>query len=167
MKTMFCPKCGADGQSAEAYCKRCGEWLPDIDALVHRKLFRKLTREEKIEKIRILEAVSAGLSLTSAAIIISILAGGGDTQMLFLAAFCCLLVAVYQTINFYLGYKLQQRSGRSRAESTDEIETNVEQRVKALSASDATQLASRHSVTENTTELLEPVPVARAAEKKK
>lgn len=99
---MFCPKCGADGQSAESFCKRCGEWLPDIDDLSRPRLFRKRTREEKIRKMRVLEAVSAGLSLTAATIIISILAGGGDTQLLFLAAFCCLLVAAYQVVNFSL-----------------------------------------------------------------
>ena len=30
---MFCPKCGSGGQRAESYCKRCGEWLPEADAL--------------------------------------------------------------------------------------------------------------------------------------
>jgi hypothetical protein len=29
---MFCSICGADSQSPNAYCKRCGEWLPDIKA---------------------------------------------------------------------------------------------------------------------------------------
>jgi hypothetical protein len=27
---MFCPICGADSQRPKAYCRRCGEWLPDI-----------------------------------------------------------------------------------------------------------------------------------------
>ena len=70
-KNMFCPKCGADGQSAESYCKRCGEWLPDLDAIRSPRLFRKRTREEKIRKMRVLEAVSAALSLTAAAIPLS------------------------------------------------------------------------------------------------
>ena len=47
-KNMFCPKCGAGGQSAESYCKRCGEWLLDLDAIRGPGLFRKRTREEKI-----------------------------------------------------------------------------------------------------------------------
>jgi uncharacterized membrane protein YvbJ len=50
MKKMFCPKCGADDQGAESYCKRCGEWLPDLDAIRRPGLFRKRTREEKIRK---------------------------------------------------------------------------------------------------------------------
>jgi membrane protein implicated in regulation of membrane protease activity len=157
MKSMFCPKCGADAQSAESYCKRCGEWLPDIEALVRPRLFRKRTREDKIRKMRVLEAVSAGLSLISAAIIISILAGAGDTQLLFLATFCCLLVAAYQVVNFYLGYKLQQRVDQSRADGTAEIE-GAEKEVRVLSSAAATPFVAGHSVIENTTELLEPIP---------
>lgn len=156
-KTMYCPKCGADAQSAESYCKRCGEWLPDIDALVSPGLFRMPTREDKIRKMRVLEAVSAGLSLISAAIIISILAGGGDTQLLFLATFCCLLVAAYQVVNFYLGYKLQQRVDQSRA-GTDVIGAEAEKGVRVLRSGDATPFVGGHSVIENTTELLEPIP---------
>jgi hypothetical protein len=161
---MFCPRCGADAQSAESYCKRCGEWLPDIDALFRPRLFRKRTREEKIRKMRVLEAVSAGLSLTSAAIIISIL-GGGDKQLLFLAAFCCFLVAAYQMVNFYLGYKLQQRVEESRADITDEVKAEARKKVQALSSGDPTTFFGGHSVVENTTELLEPLP--REAERDK
>ena len=29
---MYCSKCGAPGQTANAYCKSCGEWLPNLDA---------------------------------------------------------------------------------------------------------------------------------------
>ena len=28
---MYCPKCGAPGQTAKAYCKTCGKWLPNLD----------------------------------------------------------------------------------------------------------------------------------------
>ena len=158
MKSMFCPKCGADGQSADTYCKRCGEWLPDIDALARPRLFRKWTREQKIRKMRVLEALSAGLSLTSAAIIISVLAGGVGTQLLILAVFLCFIVAAYQLVNFYLGHKLQQRVGQSRAGSTGEIEAGAEKRARALSPGDATQFAGGQSVVEGTTRLLEPIP---------
>jgi hypothetical protein len=133
--------------------------LPDIDALARPRLFRKRTREEKIRKMRVLEAVSAGLSLTSAAIIISILAGGGDPGLLFLAAFCCFLVAAYQVVNFYLGHKLQQRVDHSRAEGTDENKVEAEKRVRELNPAAATSsFVGGHSVVENTTELLEPIP---------
>jgi hypothetical protein len=108
--------------------------------------------------MRVMEAVSAGLSLTSATIIISILVGGGDPQLLFLAAFCCFLVAAYQVVNFYLGHKLHQRVDQSRADSTGEIEAKAGKRVRALSAADATQFVGGDSVVENTTERLAPIP---------
>ena len=158
MKTMFCPKCGADAQSADSYCKRCGEWLPDIDALARPMLFRKWTREQKIRKMRILEAISAGLSLTSAAIIISFLRGGAETQLLILAVFCCFIVAAYQVVNFYLGHKLQQGVEQSRAGSAGEIKAGATKGVRALSTGDATQFVGGDSVVEGTTKLLEPVP---------
>src|SRR5687768_5089539 len=138
-KNMFCPKCGADAQSAESYCRRCGEWLPDIEALDRPRLFRKSTREQKIRKMRILEAISAGLSLTAAAIIISVLRGGGNTQLLILAVFCCLIVAAYQVVNFYLGHKLQQRVDESRTRGTGELQSGAEAGVRALDAGDATR----------------------------
>jgi hypothetical protein len=158
MKNMFCPKCGADGQSAESYCKRCGEWLPDIDALARPRLFRKSTREQKIRKMRILEAISAGLSLTSAAIIISVLRGGAETQLLILAVFCCFIVAAYQVVNFYLGHKLQQRVDKSRTVGVGEIKAGAEENVRVLSNGDATPFVGGRSVVEGTTKLLEPLP---------
>ena len=157
MKNMFCPKCGADGQTAESYCKRCGEWLPDLNAIRRPGLFRKRTRDEKIRKMRVLEAVSAGLSLTAAAIVTSVLVAGADVQLLFLAAFCCVVVAVYQIVNFYLGYKLHQRIDQSRSNTPDKISA-AEKNFGRLSAADTTPFVNDASVIENTTELLEPVP---------
>ena len=29
---MYCHKCGSPNQSTKAYCKSCGEWLPEINA---------------------------------------------------------------------------------------------------------------------------------------
>lgn len=161
---MFCPKCGAEGQSAESYCKRCGEWLPDLEAIRSPGLFRKRTREEKIRKMRILEVVSAALSLTAVAIITSVLAAGGDVQLLFLAAFCCIVVALYQIVNFYLGYKLQSRIDRSRTTTSDKIEAAED--FGRLNAADTAAFVNRASVVENTTELLEPLSRERKRESK-
>ena len=111
---MFCPKCGADAQNAESYCTRCGEWLPDLNSLTRPGLFRKRTREEKIRKMRILEAISAGLALTAAALIFAVRRGSADTQLLFLSLLCCLIIAVYQIVNFYLGSTLQKKIEQSR-----------------------------------------------------
>jgi hypothetical protein len=156
MSNMFCPKCGAKDQSAESYCKHCGEWLPDVDAMVGSGLFRTRTREEKIRKMRVLEAVSAGLSLTAAAIIISVLAAGADPQLLFLAVFCCLFVAAYQVVNYYLGHKLQERIAQSRSNPTTGLKAG-EERFAKLNPADTTPFVNRASVVENTTKNLATV----------
>jgi len=129
----------------------------DMDSLARPGLFRKKTRDQKIQQMRSLEAVSAGLSLTAAAIIIGIISTGRNTQMLPLAALCCLLVAVYQGVNFYLGYKLQHRIDQSRASKTSEPDIPAEITVPELHSA-AARLSDPHSVVDNTTELLEPIP---------
>jgi hypothetical protein len=164
-KNMFCPKCGTDGQSAESYCKRCGEWLPDLDAIRSPGFFRKRTREEKIRKMRVLEAVSAGLSLTAGAIVTSVLVTGTNVQLLSLAILCSVVVAAYQMINFYLGHKLQQRIDQSRSELSHEIQGG-EEAFGRLNAADTTPFINRASVVENTTELLEPLPRAAKRDNK-
>jgi hypothetical protein len=151
---MFCPKCGADAQNAESYCTRCGEWLPDINSFTRPALFRKRTREEKIRKMRVLELVSAGLSLTAAAVIFAVLRGTADTQLLFLSVLCCLIVAVYQIVNFYLGSALQKKIEQSRLEA----ETLSHKTAEQLGAGESTIFVNPHSVVENTTKHLDAVP---------
>ena len=150
---MFCPKCGADAQRAESYCTRCGEWLPDLNSHTRPGLFRKRTREEKIRKMRILEAISAGLALAAAAMIFAVLRGNADTQLLFLSLLCCLIIAAYQMVNFYLGSTLQKRITQSRMQ--EEILTN--QSVRELDGGESTTFVNRHSVVENTTKNLDAV----------
>jgi hypothetical protein len=142
----------------EAYCKRCGEWLPDIDALSRPGLLRKLTREEKIRKMRLLEMISAGLSLISVAVILTVLAGQNDKQFLFLAVICCSLVAIYQMVNFYLGYKLKPKTTENRAEKANPIDAKTTGDARMLGEADKNQFVEMPSVVENTTELLDAVP---------
>jgi hypothetical protein len=149
---MFCPKCGADAQNAESYCTRCGEWLPDLKSLTRPGLFRKRTREEKIRKIRVLEAISAGLALTAAAMIFAVLRGSADTQLLFLSLLCCLIVAVYQIVNFYLGSTLQKKIEQSR------LNVETHKTVEQLGSRESTTFVNPHSVVEKTTKHLDAVP---------
>ena len=151
---MFCPKCGADAQNADSYCTRCGEWLPDLNSLTRPGLFRKRTREEKIRKMRVLEAISAGLSLTAAAVIFAVISGTADNQLLFLSLLCCLVVAVYQIVNFYLGSTLQKKIEQSRLQPEKLPHKEVEQ----LGSGGSTAFVNRQSVVENTTQHLDTVP---------
>ena len=104
--------------------------------------------------MRVLELVSAGLSLTAAALIFAVLRGSADTQLLFLSLLCCLIIAVYQIVNFYLGSTLQKKIEQSRLKA----ETLPHKTAEQLGAGESTTFVNPHSVVENTTKQLDPVP---------
>ncbi|MGD9628155.1 MAG: hypothetical protein AB7V18_02805 [Pyrinomonadaceae bacterium] len=150
---MFCPKCGTGDQSAESYCRQCGDWLRDPDA-TGGGIFRPTTRDEKIRKMRILELVSIGFSLTSVVIILTFLSGSMDKGLLFLAMACGIVVAFYQAANMYLGHKVTRTLPRQNPGAAAEIrERPIQLPIKATH-----QLNVPASVTEDVTELLDPLP---------
>lgn len=104
--------------------------------------------------MRILEAISAGLALSAAAMIFAVLRGGADTQLLFLSLLCCLLIAVYQIVNFYLGSTLQKKIEQSRLKT----ETLSHKPAEQLGSGESTTFVNPHSVVENTTKHLDVVP---------
>jgi len=156
---MFCPKCGTSEQSPESYCRNCGVWLVDPDAVSKSGLFRKSTREEKIRKIRTLEFISIGMSLTSAVIIFAFMFGSLDRGLLFLAMACGLVVVGYQAVNMYLGYKVAKDLPRQRTVDKQKSETSPI--LEFPSTTTARQLNVPASVTDGTTELLDPTPASK------
>ncbi|MDQ3819699.1 MAG: hypothetical protein M3362_18770 [Acidobacteriota bacterium] len=157
---MFCSKCGAADQSADSYCKRCGEWLPDKSHLGRRRgRFRARTPEQRHRKMRVLEVVSAVAALSSALIILAALAGKVERPVLVIAADLCFVTAVFQAVNFAIGYSLQKRlrQVRDEADRTGIFEAKSDR--PQLNQPDTGDLVrSASSVTESTTELLEPLP---------
>ena len=104
--------------------------------------------------MRVLELVSAGLSLTAAAVIFAVLRGTADTELLFLSLLCCLIVAVYQIVNFDLGSTLQKKIEQSRLKAEALSHKTTEQ----LRAGESTTFVNPHSVVENRTKHLDAVP---------
>jgi len=97
------------------------------------------------------------LPLTEVGTQVTIAKGAPLCGYFHLATLCCVVAAVYQIVNFYLGYKVHQRIGQSRANTSHEIKA-AEGIAGRMSAADTTPFFNRASVTENITELLEPVP---------
>lgn len=157
---MFCSKCGAADQTADSYCRQCGEWVADPNR--RRGRFGRSSRESKITKMRVLQLVSAGLSLASAIMILVYLKNDGDKQLLRIAVMCGFLVAIYQTISLIIGNKVLTPTKKDHEDKTEHIKPLAAVQPNVLNAADTGEFVSPGSVIENTTELLEPVPRYKA-----
>ncbi len=160
---MFCSKCGAADQSPDSYCRKCGTWLIDPNEnRRHGPFGRKRSRGQRIRSIRILQIISIGLSITSTLIIVHVISNGVDQEMLPLAAFCAFLVAVYQTISLLIGNKVLIPKNDRQNETIVETKPLDAAQPNVLRAADTGEFVTPGSVTDNTTELLEPVPRYKA-----
>ena len=157
---MFCPKCGTGDQTTESYCRRCGGWLPDMEAGSRPRLFRKRTREQKIRKMRLLEIMSAALAFASAAIVLTFRPSTGDVGLLHLAGTLCIVIAVYQVMNFYFGLTLQRKRGKNQLEDVRVMEKNTHDLPRSLNELEERDFIELPSVTEKTTELFRPPSAA-------
>ena len=111
--------------------------------------------------MRVLEIVSAALSIMSAIIILAVRNGTDidHKEVLTLAITCSLLVAAYQVINFYLGSKLHNRTDRGRTDDTNAIAGNPQTTTPQLNPADTNRFIRKGaSAVENTTGLLDPLP---------
>lgn len=163
---MFCSNCGAESQSAEVYCKRCGEWLPDVRS--KRAKWGGETPEQHITVMLFLNGFSALVALFSA-IILYITHLGSDSGMRWsvaLTAALCITLSAWQISAFLIGLKLRRRLKRGRVEKVSQPVLEERKRQPALGAADTLPFGgARSSVMENTTELLTPVP-ERAPDRK-
>ena len=153
VKTIFCPECGTAGQTPESYCRSCGVWLPHLGS--PGKLIRSpaASREDKLVRIRTLEIISAGLSITAGAIVFTYLFTGADRGLLFLAAAVSFVVAIYQIANMVLGHGVAKS-----LPVPPEIQRQIDPAPDLkLPAQRTNELAAPASVTEHTTRQLDPV----------
>src|SRR5262245_29274387 len=147
---MFCPMCGADSQSPKAYCRRCGEWLPDIRGRGG-IAFGGETPQQNVFTGLFINALSAFAALFSAiALYVTYLGSGEAKWSIYVAAAACLCIAGWQASSFIVGFKLRQRLKRLGEASA------LEERrpPPALGEPDLNSFVPASSITENTTEFL-------------
>jgi len=153
---MYCSNCGAEAQLANAFCKRCGEWLPDMKAK-SRVAFGGETPQQNIATGLFMSAMSAVAALISAIALYATYLGSGDAKWsVYLAAAFCLCIAGWQASSFAVTMKLRKRMKKSREVSSTSQLTG-DNTPPALKAGDFSAFVNTPTVTENTTELLEPV----------
>ena len=155
---MYCTECGAENQSPKAYCTRCGEWLPPKGR--SRKGFGGDTPQQSLSTALFMSAISTLAALFSAIALYATHLGGGAVKWsVFVAAAFCLCIAAWQTSNFFITLRLKQRLKSSREAPAKTHELNQANAPAALKAADTSAFIHAHqSVTENTTELLDPIP---------
>ena len=154
---MFCPKCGADGQKAEAYCKRCGQWLPETAGLARRALWGQgIEPERKIRAILVREIVSCLLALAAATILFAISSETGNRRWTVITvAIFCLFVVVTQLDSIFLSLRLRQNFRRSRSETEEQGRLPEQSVAIRHRQTDTSDLAETRTVNEKTTRSLE------------
>ena len=156
---MFCMHCGAGSQRPDAYCTRCGEWLPDANLPASRRRHSK-TPAEKMSMMLTFSAINAALALFSAIALYATYLGREEARWsIYVAASFCLVIAIHQTISLVLNLQLRRRLARGRAAQPESLAAPAEvPAARSLGAADDGPFADVRSVTENTTELLAGVP---------
>ena len=145
---MFCHTCGAEGQSPNAYCKRCGEWLPDLRV---RHRFGGETPQQKIFTSLFMSALSALAALFSAIALYATYLGAGEAKWsVYAAAAICVCIAGWQASSFFVAFKLRQRLKSGREGSTAAAALESEPATPVLNAANMADFVSPPTVTEST-----------------
>ena len=153
---MFCPNCGADNQAPRAYCKRCGEWLPDVKSRGH--TFGGETPQQIVLTNLFMSALSAVVALFSGIALYATYLGTGDAKWsIYLAGAFCICIAGWQLSSFIIGLRLRRRLKKAQANPKSESSLKQAPKSSVLQAADTSDFIKLASVTEKTTDLLQPV----------
>src|SRR5262245_2473234 len=157
---MYCHKCGARNQTANAYCKSCGEWLPDLTKARNR--FGGETPQQQILINLFMSAFSTVAALISAIALYITYIGSGDAKWsVYLAAAFCVCIAGWQASSFFITLRLRNRLKSGRESVAQPAELNKPRSAPALNAADLSSFVNMASVTENSTELLDHIKSSR------
>jgi len=155
---MFCPKCGIADQSANAYCRNCGELLPDLSKKYNGK-FGGNTPEEQIRVSQFLNLLSAVVSFVMAILLYwSHWEKPGVSSTVYMAAAFLLTIGIWQASNFVIGRKLKKHFNKRKKTGENENHSAEKQFQPAqtselLPQADFSNVA-QISVTENSTKHL-------------
>jgi hypothetical protein len=152
---MFCSTCGAESQNINSYCKRCGEWLPDLKA-GSRLAFGGETPQQNIFSGLFMSAFSAVAALFSAIALYATYLGSSNAKWsIYVAAAFCLCIAGWQASSFIIGLKLSRRLRKGReAPPTQAFKAGPE--APSLNEADLTSIVGTPSIIEGTTRQLQP-----------
>lgn len=161
---MFCPKCGKDEQSAEAYCRNCGVWLPDLSK-PQKSSFGGDTPVDNVNNTITFNIISAIFAAFVIFAVYSVFFGLGTpiigtyyAVLMALAGAFATCILAWQITSVFISLRLRRRISRRKITFQQSNELNQSPAQNVLPAADTSQIVRPMSVTENTTALLEPIP---------
>jgi len=145
---MFCPSCGAERKGNQAYCKQCGQIMPDMKESIQRQ-------SKQVTGMITLNALSIALGLISAVALYTTYFGGDSKSSIALAGAFCIAISAYQINNLIVALKLRRRmtAGPSLNRAQNTIAGDALANGQLLAAQPEA-IAGRPSVTEDTTRQL-------------
>ena len=106
------------------------------------------------------------VAFASAAMIFYFPSSQGDMSLLTLAGTFCLVIALYQVVNFYFGLTLQPKRGKNQIEDGRLMEKETNDLPHSPNELSEKEFIELPSITESTTELLRPTPRAAESERR-
>lgn len=107
-QTMHCHKCGKSEQQSDTFCRECGNYLPDVDALV-RKYAADNSPQTTVNK-NLAANIFTLLFSIFVVFTIAFSFSGGVLSIVFvhLSVLLCFLIGGWQIINFRNNLKLKR-----------------------------------------------------------
>lgn len=119
---MFCPNCGKDDQQKNAYCRSCGEFLPDFDN-IRKRGFTSKTPEENIKTSLVLNFLSSIVSIVMAILLYALHLGKEDVNpIIYASAALFIVIGIWQMIDFVTILRLKKHFQKRK--ETGEIEND-------------------------------------------
>ena len=147
---MFCPGCGAERKGTQAYCKQCGQLMPDMKEVLERQ-------SKQVRGMVALTGLSIVFGIFSAVALYVTYFGGDHKSSIALAAAFCLVISIYQINNLIVTLRLRRRLGNTRrGPQTADLSEAGAQDSRELLASEPENVSQIPSVTEETTRQLRP-----------
>ena len=162
---MFCPNCGKAEQSAESYCRSCGNFLADVSGKSYlvNKLLGGQTPETQVTVNMVINLVTALIS----ALLLGFLNGWYDAQyartqeaappVLYLVYIFLGLVTIWQVLSFLIGLRLRNKLSGRRTGETARPSSVTSKEAKQLPEHGLEKLETVVTVTEETTRALDPL----------
>lgn len=149
---MFCPNCGKGDQEANAFCRQCGELLPDLDSGSGKK---PVSLTQRFEMLNVHFGISTVVAFGFGAFLIYLFFTGKTNEIAIASAIVFFIIGLWQIIGMINARQLKKRFERDKEDETDSAKKSLKPKDTAelLPEADFENIVPK-SVTEHTTKRL-------------